>query len=286
MKFTIQNNEKVATLIELFKVIKGLNNFCKMHCNLDELFIQIMDDSHVSLLEIKIKSDWFDSYETTNEVISFNSKILTIIMSFYKNNSIVSFESNEEHLDINFKQDDKTEKCFQINLIDLESDVMESQDIEHSLEFSIDTKTLDQYFSEMQSFGDTLELVHYNDTIFMRSYGDEGKYMIKITNDLLDDLIVEEELQLMCKVPLRFVSLITKLHSTFKKINVNVSEESPLTLKFFQENEKTDLVNIKFFIAPKVEEDDNFDFSEFEENRPEPSSEEELDNYENEIIED
>tara|TARA_Y100000389_G_scaffold194263_1_gene224042 strand:- start:5625 stop:6485 length:861 start_codon:yes stop_codon:yes gene_type:complete len=286
MKFTIQNNEKVATLIELFKVIKSLNNFCKMHCNLDELFIQIMDDSHVSLLEIKIKSEWFDSYETTNEVISFNSKILTIIMSFYKNNSVVSFESNEEYLDINFKQDDKTEKCFQINLIDLESDIMESQDIEHSLEFSIDTKTLDQYFSEMQSFGDTLELVHYNDTIFMRSHGDEGKYMIKITNDLLDDLIVEEDLQFMCKVPLRFVSLITKLHSTFKKINVNVSEESPLTLKFFQQNENTDLVNIKFFIAPKVEEDDNFDFSEFEENIPEAFSEEELDKYENVIIED
>lgn len=284
MKFTIQDNDKVTTLIELFKVIKGLNDFCKIYCKLDELFIQIMDDSHVSLLEIKIKSDWFDIYETTNEIVSFNSKILTIIMSFYKNNSIVSFETDEEHLDIIFKQDDKTEKCFQINLIDLDSDIMESQDIEHSLEFSTDTKRLDQYFSEMQSFGDTLELVHYNDTIFMRSRGDEGKYMIKITNDLLDDLIVEEDLQLMCKVPLRFVSLVTKLHSIFKKINVNVSEESPLTLKFFEENEKTDLVNIRFFIAPKVEEDDNFDFSEFQENGPEPSSEEELEKYENKII--
>ena len=70
-------------LIELFKVIKGLNNFSKMYCKSDELFIQIMDDSHVSLLEVKIKKEWFSTYESEDEVVSFNSKILTTITVTY-----------------------------------------------------------------------------------------------------------------------------------------------------------------------------------------------------------
>lgn len=279
MLFTLKKNKKVTTLIELFKVIKGLNNFCKMYCKSSELFIQIMDDSHVTLLEIKIKKEWFSTYESEDEIVSFNSKILTTVMGLHTLDSIVTFETNNEYLNITFEQKDKTEKSFQINLIEIDSDLMETQDIEHSLEFSINARKLDQYFNELQVFGDTLELVHTNDTIYMRSQGDEGKYTLKITDDLLDDLIVEEELQLVCKVPLKYTSLVTKLYSVFKKINVNVSENAPFTLKIFpfEEDEKEQL-EIKFFIAPKVEDEHEFDFSEFEE------VEYELDNYENKVI--
>jgi hypothetical protein len=238
-----------------------------------------MDDSHVTLLEIKIKKEWFSTYESEDEIVSFNSKILTTVMGLHTLDSIVTFETNNEYLNITFEQKDKTEKSFQINLIEIDSDLMETQDIEHSLEFSINARKLDQYFNELQVFGDTLELVHTNDTIYMRSQGDEGKYTLKITDDLLDDLIVEEELQLVCKVPLKYTSLVTKLYSVFKKINVNVSENAPFTLKIFpfEEDEKEQL-EIKFFIAPKVEDEHEFDFSEFEE------VEYELDNYENKVI--
>ena len=107
MLFTLDNKRKVVVLIELFKVIKGLNSFCKMYCKQDEMFIQIMDDSHISLLEIKIKKEWFTTYESEGEVISFNSKILTTIMTFYTDDSIVSFESTDEYLYISFQKKKK-----------------------------------------------------------------------------------------------------------------------------------------------------------------------------------
>ena len=88
--FTSDSNRKVAVLIELFKVVKGLNNFCKMYCKKDGMFIQIMDDAHISLLEIKIKKEWFSTYESEDEVVSFNSKILTTIMGLHTTDSIVS----------------------------------------------------------------------------------------------------------------------------------------------------------------------------------------------------
>ena len=286
MLFTLESNRKVAVLVELFKVVKGLNNFCKMYCKEDGIFIQIMDDAHVSLLEIKIKKEWFSTYESEDEVVSFNSKILTTIMGLHTVDSIVSFEStDDDYLYISFQQKDKTEKSFQIILIDLESDLMESQHVDPSLEFSIGTRKLDQYFNEMQSFGDTLELVHINDTIYMRTQGDEGKYILKITDDLLDELVVEEDLQMVCKVPLKYTSLVTKLYSVFKRISVNVSEDAPFTLKIFpNENEEKDQLEIKFFIAPKVDDDAEFDFSEFEGTNNSTKEEEDLSDCENEII--
>ena len=284
MLFTLEKNKKVATLIELFKVVKGLNNFCKMYCKEDELFIQIMDDSHVSLLEIKIKKEWFSQYESENEVISFNSKILTTIMGLHTLDSVVTFETNDEYLNISFKQKDKTEKSFQVNLIDLDSDLMESQDIGHSLEFTIQARKLDQYFNELQAFGDTLELIHCDDAIYMRSQGDEGKYMLKITDDLLDDLLWKRNYAGL-QSSIEVYNTCVKIVFVFKKINVNVSEDSPFTLKIFpNEEDEKDLLEVKFFIAPKVDDDGEFDYSQFEETK-QKNVEEELENYEKEIIE-
>ena len=114
MLFTLDSNRKVAVLIELFKVVKGLNNFCKMYCKKDGMFIQIMDDAHISLLEIKIKKEWFSTYESEDEVVSFNSKILTTIMGLHTTDSIVSFESTDEFYTYHFNKKTKQKRGFKL----------------------------------------------------------------------------------------------------------------------------------------------------------------------------
>ena len=81
-------------------------------------------------------------------------------------------------------------------------------------DFSINTKKMDSYINDMQLFGDTLELIYINDSIYMRSSGENGKYQLKLGCELLDNLVVEEDLKMYCKVALKLPNLITKLYST------------------------------------------------------------------------
>jgi DNA polymerase III sliding clamp (beta) subunit (PCNA family) len=142
---------------------------------------------------------------------------------------------------------------------------MNSQDIDHSLEFSINTKKMDRYICDMQLFGDTMELVYVNEVIYMRSNGDDGKYCLKLTVDLVDDLIVEEDLRLMARVPLRFPAAVTKMFSVFEQIYIQISENAPFTFKMSDVgDENSELMKIIYYVAPKIEDDDVFDFSEFE----------------------
>ena len=143
---------------------------------------------------------------------------------------------------------------------------MESNEIEHSLDFSISTKKMDSYINDMLLFGDTLELIYINDSIYMRSSGENGKYQLKLGCELLDDLVVEEELKLYCKVALKLPNLITKLHSTFKSINIHISEESPFVFNLSDKDENDNKLNIDYYVAPKIEDDEEFDFSEFDNN--------------------
>ena len=275
MLFSLKTQDRVLKLIELFKVIKSLNNFCTMYCTPSGMFIQTMDDAQVSLLDINIDKRWFEQFKSVEENISVNIKILSTVLSLYTPNAELLFESSDDYLTIVLKYEDRIEKSFEIPRIDLDCDIMKSQVIEHSLEFSINTKKMDRYICDMQLFGDTMELIYINETIYMRSNGDDGKYCLKLTTDLVDDLIVEEDLRLMGRIPLRYPSSITKMFSVFEQIYINISENEPFTFKMSEtDDEDSELMNIVYYIAPKIEDDTVFDFSEFEQ----------LNDCENEIV--
>lgn len=276
MKCVIQDIIKAQQWIELFKVIKYLNSYSTISVQEDKMYIQIMDDSHVCLLNINIQSHWFHEYEPTTETFSFMSTLFVKILHLYTPNTVIILETNHEKLSISFQYPDQTEKIFELNLIDIEKDLLESQDIDSSMEFEMNTKVFEKYVSEMMLFGESMELVCFQDNLYMKAHGEECKYTLRIPHDVLNEFIVEEDLQLKTKISLKYLSYLLKSHGVFKKIQIKVREESPLYLVIQEEH-----LCIHYYIAPKISDaDDDIydkDFSEFEEN--------DYQNMENKIIE-
>lgn len=264
MKFIIESSKKAITLIELFKVLKNLNNYCTLCCNETELYIQTMDDSHVSLFDLKIQKDWFTEYNANNDVVSFNSSIIVKILNLYTPNTKVTFQTskNDEYLEISLLQSDGNEKCFEIPLMDIDSDLLGTMEIDSTMEFSMNTKQYDKYLNEMALFGDTLEIACVNDNIYLKSSGDEGKYTIRIPHENLENFEVVEDTKLRVKVALKYLNYISKVYTVFKSLNFKIDEGSPICITIDDDEH----ISMKYFIAPKSEDNDDNeeDFSEYE----------------------
>jgi proliferating cell nuclear antigen PCNA len=265
MRFIIESSKKAITLIELFKVLKNLNNYCTLCCNENELYIQTMDDSHVSLFDLKIKKEWFTEYVANNDIVSFNSNIIVKILNLYTPNTKVTFQTskNDDYLEINLLQSDGNEKCFEIPLMDIDSELLNTMDIDSTLEFSLNTKQYDKYLTEMSLFGDTMEIVCVNDNIYLKSSGDEGKYTIRIPHDNLENFEVVEDTKLKFKVALKYLNYISKVYTVFKSLNFIIEENSPICITIDDE----EYISMKYFIAPKTDDDQETnedDFSEYE----------------------
>lgn len=265
MKFSITNQETAQKWIEIFKIIKNLNTYTTIYGKEDSLFIQIMDDSHICLMNIDIKKDWFSSYELSSgieEVLSFHSNIIVKILNLYVNNCVMIFESTDEKFEISFQYEDKTEKIFQIPLINIDNELLESQNIEGSLEFEIDTKVFDKYISEMLMFGDSMEFICYKDNLYMKSSGEEGNYSLKIPYSTINEMIVEEDLKLKTSVTLKYLHFLTKSNGVFKTIKLKIQENYPFQLMIDEP-----MFLISYYVAPKFtdDDDDNMnDYSEFD----------------------
>ena len=76
MKFQIKDSKKAVEFIELIKLIKTLSQHLTCMCTDKELYIQIMDSSHVCLVDLIIPNTWFHLYESKNITFSLSSVIL------------------------------------------------------------------------------------------------------------------------------------------------------------------------------------------------------------------
>ena len=84
MRLQITEVSKAFEWIELFKFIKQLNQHVTFMCKKNELYIQLMDDSHICLIDITIPSTWFTSYESENQTFSVMTNILVKIFGMRK----------------------------------------------------------------------------------------------------------------------------------------------------------------------------------------------------------
>ena len=99
MKFHIKDAKKAMEWIELLKFIKNLSNHITIMCTPEKMFIQLMDQSHVCLVDIHIPSDWFSLYEAENYTFSVSSSILVKVFGMYTMDCIIEVFIEEEHDD-------------------------------------------------------------------------------------------------------------------------------------------------------------------------------------------
>ncbi len=122
MDFKIKNQSKIDIFTTIFQTIKGISEHIVIYFTDEKMFIQTMDSSKVSVLEIVILSSWFDFYSCQYDNIKFgiNTNILYKILSSRDKTQTIHFEynteddaSNQEKLFVNMESiiEDKITKC-------------------------------------------------------------------------------------------------------------------------------------------------------------------------------
>ena len=82
MEILINNTTNGEIFTTLFQHMKLFTENVNVYFREDELFIQGMDKSHVSIFEIKLPKDWFDKYELSTEIIlGINTNILFKVLN-------------------------------------------------------------------------------------------------------------------------------------------------------------------------------------------------------------
>ena len=96
-KIVITEPEKIAKLITIFRNLKNIVSMVNISITNTEFYIQGMDDSHISFLEILLKNDWFNTFEVEDTILGINTEILFMVINNWKEGySIeITYENND-----------------------------------------------------------------------------------------------------------------------------------------------------------------------------------------------
>lgn len=258
MRLTIDNKSKQEVFVAIFQLLKNWSSHINMHFEKDKLYIQAMDKSHVCLADINIKSAWFSNYDClqTNK-ISLDSSHFAILMNYaLKHNTIeLKFEDESEpdKLYINFlngveKKHGAFDHFFELNLIDIEEDSLGIPEVDYDVDFTIESKKLVEVLSELNTFGQDLNIICKQEVIELNASGDAAKIKVNIPVEELNEYAIAEDEELNISFSLSHLCKMCCSMKLGATIDVSLSGEYPMALKYNLGDES----QVIFYIAPKI----------------------------------
>jgi proliferating cell nuclear antigen len=274
MKIRISIPQKAEQFAMLFQHIKVFTDHINISFLDDRMYVQCMDNSRVSIMEIVLPSSWFQLYEyTASTTIGISSSMLYKVLNSREKTQGVELEyldnqTDTLHIHLRNPTDvpaTKTdfEKHFEIPLIELDEDTMDIPEIEYQAEIAISSYHYATIINQLKMFGDTMELQCSEEKILLVSHSPEnGKMFVEIKIDDLSSFIIDEGSQLQLSFSLTYLHNICLYNKIAKEIELQFSKDFPMKLTYFLDSGSVDPATeeirpkLSFYLAPKINDDE------------------------------
>lgn len=277
MRIVISDYHKADQFAALFGYLQTLTNDLSMYFKEEHLYIQFMDQSHISFCETVIDKDWFTEYNNTNDIerIGVNVKFMNMILKCKPKESNFTIEITPDMDKMNITFETKNEKDivqvkeFEMNLMEIDDDelVQMPSDCEWSGEMTLNSDTLKSITSELSNFGEKMNVKCSDLEVNFSSSGEAGNYKIDFDIDNLSEFSIEEDKIINVSFAMRFIQSLTSFTKLGKHTKLFLSEELPLRIRYdldieYETADDEEPVEpttyIDFYLAPMMDQEDDY----------------------------
>lgn len=264
MEFQLNSSTKCDIFTAIFQNIRPFTEHLSLMFSSTGLYIQTMDSSRVSIVELTLPASWFDLYTfkvDADMVIGIHSGILFKILNAREKQQNIQFvyeNISNDSLSIHFSSDDKSifDKHFQSPLIDLESETMTIPDIEYAAEFTLLSSNFATLMNQLKLFGDTLDMCCNEEKIQMTAKtAESGSMSVEVKIDDLNSFAINEGEELNMSFSLPQLHHITMFNKIAKEITVRLCDNYPLSIVYLITEEED--AHLKIYLAPKINDGDS-----------------------------
>jgi len=248
-------------LKQIIDAIKDLVQDANIDCSEEEISIQCMDGSHVSLVSVSLSRAAFDHYRCDRSIsLGFNSSNMAKIFKMMGNEDQVVMKSEDtaDSLTLMFESTKSdTIADFELSLMDIEAEQLGIPDSDYKCKIQMPAMEFQRIVRDLQVLGDTCTISCTKEGIRFTVSGTIGTANILIrangvTEKDEDRVIIDMKEPVELNFALRYLNFFTKATSLSSKVILSMSPEVPIVIEYPIE----DVGHIKYFLAPKIDEAD------------------------------
>jgi len=256
MDFTITDKKKKDTFISIFQLLKSSSLQINAKLSKEKLHIQGMDKSHVCLFDLNLNKNWFNTYNIDKifECCFDTCSFYSMISIKGDEQSLVIKMTSDESLSIELISGEKKNdynKYFTLPLLEYEYEEMLIPTTDYDTEFSLPSKKVTDMLSQLNNFGDDININCSDDYVDFKTKGNSGEMRVNIPVDDMSSYSVIEGDEVNLTYSLIYISKMCITNKLSSDIDFSLSNDYPMKINY----DLGDDSSLTFYIATKLADD-------------------------------
>ena len=268
MRVLIKNQKKVHTFSTIFKNTNEILSSVNVSFTSEKMYAQGMDITQTCLFEINILKDWFDEYVIHDDItIGLPCTLMYKLLSCLeeKQEILMYMDNKKDKLYIDFENDEKYKKTFELPLLELDYDMVDIPLREYDCDINIKTNEFVKLINQLKLFGKNVKIHCTPYGLKMQGYGDFGKMKVEIQEKDIIKYAYSEDIDIKQEYNLDFIDKMCKFEKISDEMFIHFDDKNPMVIiypieKITEEEEVEDMEQLlersylRLILAPKVDD--------------------------------
>ncbi|KAG6417958.1 hypothetical protein SASPL_120155 [Salvia splendens] len=267
-----------SLLKKVLESIKELVTDANFDCSATGFSLQAMDSSHVALVALLLRSEGFEHYRCDRNIsMGMNLNNMAKMLKCAGNDDIITLKADDGSDTVTFMFESPYLECicpkldaqvcvvvsqdkisdFEMKLMDIDSEHLGIPEAEYHAIVRMPSAEFSRICKDLSSIGDTVVISVTKEGVKFSSRGDIGTANIvcrqNTTVDKPEDAtVIEMNEPVSLTFALRYLNSFTKATPLSSTVTLSLSSELPVVVEY----KIAEMGYIRFYLAPKIEEDE------------------------------
>lgn len=221
-----------------------------------------MDNSHVSLVSLNLRSDGFDKYRCDRNLsMGMNLANMAKIFKCANNNDTVTIKAQDNADTVTFmfeSQNQEKVSDYEMKLMNLDQEHLGIPETDYACIVRMPAQEFARICRDLSQFGDSVTITCTKDGVRFSANGDTGSANVKLAQtssvDKEDEAVsIEMQEPVTLTFACQYLNSFTKATPLAAQVSLSMSADVPLVVEYAI----PDLGHIRYYLAPKIEDDEN-----------------------------
>ncbi|XP_012258714.1 proliferating cell nuclear antigen [Athalia rosae] len=251
-----------ALLKKVLDAVKELLTEATFECSDAGIQLQAMDNAHVSLVSLSLRSDGFDKYRCDrNLTMGINLPNMAKILRCAATEDIVTLKAQDNADIISFVFESKNQEKvaeYEMKLINIDQEHLGIPETDYSCIVKLPSLEFFRICKDLSQFGESMTISCTKEGVKFSSSGDIGSANIKLaqTSNMEGEeeaVVIEMQEPVSLTFACRYLNSFTKATPLTSQVQLSMSGDVPLVVEY-----SIGVIGyIRYYLAPKIEDEDN-----------------------------
>jgi proliferating cell nuclear antigen len=248
-------------LKKLMESIKDLVSEANFECSSSGIQLQAMDSSHVSLVAMHLRAEGFQDYRADRPVnLGINLLSMAKVLKCATDKDRITLRSDDNGDNVTFVfENPKSSRVsdFELKLMSIDSEHLGIPDTDYECCVEMPSSEFQRICREIAIIGDTVQISATKEGVKFSVSGDMGSGNVVLRQnpnvekgEVPTVITIDDDVSLT--FALRYLNFFAKATPLSSTVSLKMSKDVPLVVEYKME----DLGHIRFYLAPKIEDDE------------------------------